>query len=541
VDPHMPSSLPPLPYIMSLTLDSPAEGSFVAVGAGFPGLPAIPFGTNGKVAWGPTSNWADSTDLFVERTVAGKPDLYQTERGGVPFDVRLETFRIRRGNGYRQETRSVRSTRHGVIVNDFIDRLPADFPLVALARSQTLGDSFGSMRRLYRAGTVREAQAALRGFTAMVGHWALSDSSGSIGYVGPLNLPVRRHSLGTVPVPGWTGTYEWGGLVPADILPSIENPPQGFLATANNQVVDPDSTGYPINFEGDVPHRVTRILDVLSAGRTTAPVVDQMRMLQTDGRDNSWSPVQPLVQRALAPLAEEANALGAAARTLLSWDGEVNASSPAPTLYQSLLTVLMDTLLGDEVTPATLDFLHFYFNTDPLLFAILDDPSNPAWENRRARQDEPPEKVVARAFGETVARLSKAYGADVQRWTWGRAAPVTLAHPLGRVPGYWSLNRTGIPPRGTASSLFMHKYSRSDPVRFPVIYGPALRLVVDFADMAHSFISIPGGQSGRPGSRHYDDILPLFEKGEGVVLAMDPEALAGNTELLIELDPVTPQ
>ena len=286
---------------------------------------------------------------------------------------------------------------------------------------------------------------------------------------------------------------------------------------------------------------MTRILDVLSAGRPRARLVDQMRLLQTDGRDNSYRAVKALVQRALAPLAGEPNTLGTAARTLLSWDGDVDPSSPAPTLYQSLLTALMDTLLGDEVTPATLDYLHFYFNTDPLLFGILGDPSNPAWENRRTRQAETPEKVVSQAFGETVARLARAYGQDVQSWTWRRAAPFTLAHPLGSVPGFWSSNRSGIPPRGTASSLFMHKYSRSDPVRFPVIYGPALRLVVDFADVEHSFISIPGGESGRPGARHYDDILSLFEKGEGVALVTDAGELERNTELLIEMAPSVPE
>jgi penicillin G amidase len=539
VDPHMPSSLPPLPYIMSISLDSPEEGSFAVVGAGFPGLPAIPFGTNGKVAWGPTSNWADSTDLFVERPVEGRPGFYQTEKGPLPFEVRRETFRIRQGKGYRQETRTARATRHGVIVNDFIERLPANFPLVALERAQTFGDSLASLRGLYAAGAVREAREALQGFTAMVGNWVIADSQGAIGYTGPLNLPLRRHSLGTVPVPGWTGTYEWEGMVPRDRLPWIENPPQGYLATANNEVVDPDSTGYPINFEGDVPHRVTRILEVLSRGRTDARLADQMSRLQTDGRDNSWSAVRPLILEALVPLADEGDMLGAAARTLLSWNGQVDPSSPAPTLYQSLLTVLMDTLLGDEVTPATLDYLHFYFNTDPLLFGILGDPENPAWENRRTRRDEPAAEVVAHAFGETVGRLARAYGPDVQKWTWRRAAPVTLAHPLGSVPGFWSLNRTGIPPRGTASSLFMHRYGRSDPTRFPVIYGPALRLVVDFADMDRSFISIPGGESGKPGARHYDDILPLFEKGEGVALGPDPSAFRGGTELVIELGPTT--
>ena len=74
-------------------------------------------------------------------------------------------------------------------------------------------------------------------------------------------------------------------------------------------------------------------------------------------------------------------------------------------------------------------------------------------------------------------------------------------------------------------------------MKFPVIYGPALRLIVDFADIGRSSISIPGGESGRPGTRHYDDILPLFEKGQGVSIEMGAAAFENATELRIEFSP----
>ncbi len=541
VDPHMPSSLPPLPYIMAVELDSRTEGSYRVFGASFPGLPALPFGTNGSVAWGPTSNWADVTDLFVEKTVSGKPGYYQTEDGDRPFSVRKETFLVRHGQMFTEEERIIRSTRHGVLVNDFVDRLPKNFPLVALARAPTLDrSSLRSMRLLYRAGTVHEARAALEGFTAMVGHWVLADAQGNIGYASPVNLPLRKNSLGTVPVPGWNGKYEWNGFVPQAALPGVENPPQGFIATANNQVVQPESTGYPINFEGDVPFRVQRIISRLSLGRSGSAIAAQMSLLQTDGLDASFSALQPLVEQGLAPLAEAEDPdaiLASAARALLDWDGRTDPDSPAPTLYQSLLTSLMNLLLSEEMSPATLDFLHFYFNSDPLLFGMLSDLSNPAWEDRSAHHGEQPADVVAHAFKLSVAALEKRYGSKVSAWTWRRAAPVTLAHPLGGIPGFRWTNRSGIPPRGTATSLWIHKFDRKDPARFPILYGPGLRLIVDFNDLPGSLISIPGGESGRPDSHHYADLLPLFERGEGVGLEMDPAAVAADTEESLILTP----
>ncbi len=545
IDPHMPSSLPPLPYIVAVQLDSASEGSYHIIGASFPGLPAVPFGTNGAVAWGPTSNWADVTDLYVEKPAPGRPGFYQTEDGDRPFGSREEVFLIRHGKYFTEEKRTIRSTRHGVLVNDFVDRLPRGFPLVALARAPTVGSSsLRSIRLLYRAATVKEARTALQGFTAMVGHWVLADAQGNIGYASPVNLPLRRNSLGTVPVPGWNGKYDWKEFVAAADLPGIENPPQGFIATANNQVVQPESTGYPINFEGDVPFRVQRIISRLGLGRSGSAIAAQMSILQTDGMDTSFPAVEPLIEEALTPLAEVPGGRGSAplasaARVLLEWDGSTDPDSPAPTLYQSLLTSLLDLLLSEEMSPETLGFLRFYFNSDPLLFGMLADRSNPVWKDRSDRHGEEPADVVAHAFKLSVAALQKRYGNRVSAWTWRRAAPVTLAHPLGGIPGFRWLNRSGIAPRGTASSIWIHKYDRVDPARFPVLYGPGLRLVVDFNDLPGSLISIPGGESGRPGTRHYADILPLFEKGEGVSLDMDPDAVAADTEERLVLAPAT--
>ncbi|HUJ76351.1 MAG TPA: penicillin acylase family protein, partial [bacterium] len=308
--------------------------------------------------------------------------------------------------------------------------------------------------------------------------------------------------------------------------------------TANNQVVQPESTGYPINFEGDVPFRVERIDSRLALGRSGPTMARQMSMLQTDGKDESFGKLLPLLEQALSSVAESRAPLDAlqaqAARTLLDWDGGTDPDSPAPTIYQSLLTSLMNLLLSGEMSPATLSFIRFYFNADPLLFGMLMDPKNPAWNDRLVRHGEQPTDVVQHAFSLGVAALRKRYGSKVSGWTWRRAAPVTLANPLGSVPGFRWTNRGGIPPKGTGVSVWVHKFDRTDAARFPILYGPGLRLVVDFNDLPGSLISIPGGESGRPDSRHYADILPLFEKGEGIGLDLDPASVPAEERLLLQ-------
>ena len=262
----MPSSLPPLPYIVAMDVEPTTGVSFRRFGQASPGMPAIPFGTNGKVAWGPTSNRADVTDLFVEKPAADEPGRYVTENGDVPFTVRQEIFRVRHGEQFTDEKRTFRSTRHGVIVNDFMDRLPRDFPLVALEQAPMLGtDSLeacgGCTARRPCTKRGRRCEASPR--------WSATGS-----------LPMTREHRVCVTVGFPCGRAPWelfpcrmereirmGRARPGWPAPSLEDPPQGFIATANNEVVQPDLTGYPINFEGDVPFRVQRIDSRLSLGR----------------------------------------------------------------------------------------------------------------------------------------------------------------------------------------------------------------------------------------------------------------------------------
>ena len=246
IDPHMPSSLPPLPYIVAVQLDSASEGSYHIIGASFPGLPAVPFGTNGAVARGPTSNWADVTDLYVEKPApAGRDSTRPRMATGLSVPGK-KSFSFATGSISPRKNERFEARGTASLSTTLSTGCPAASPWWRLlARPRWEARPCAASGSLYRAATVKEARTALQGFTAMVGHWVLADAQGNIGYASPVNLPLRRNSLGTVPVPGWNGKYDWKEFVAAADLPGIENPPQGFIATANNQVVQPEPPAIP--------------------------------------------------------------------------------------------------------------------------------------------------------------------------------------------------------------------------------------------------------------------------------------------------------
>ena len=108
---------------------------------------------------------------------------------------------------------------------------------------------------------------------------AYADTAGNIGYWCTGRVPVRAQGKGDVPVPGWTGEYEWIGEVPFEEMPRALNPQQGYVVTCNHRLVPDD---YP-HFLGEVwmnGYRARRIVEVFeSKGKLS---IDDMRALQMD-------------------------------------------------------------------------------------------------------------------------------------------------------------------------------------------------------------------------------------------------------------------
>ena len=66
----------------------------------------------------------------------------------------------------------------------------------------------------------------------------------------------------------------------------------------------------------------------------------------------------------------------------------------------------------------------------------------------------------------------------------------------------------------------------------------SLRTVIDVGAWGNSRFVLPGGQSGNPLSRHYDDLFPLWQRGEGVPIAWTADEVQQATVATLELMPI---
>jgi penicillin amidase len=65
----------------------------------------------------------------------------------------------------------------------------------------------------------------------------------------------------------------------------------------------------------------------------------------------------------------------------------------------------------------------------------------------------------------------------------------------------------------------------------------SVRVVIDVGAWHNSRFALPGGQSGNPCSPHYDDLFPLWLRGEGIPIAWTPEEVRAAATQTLELTP----
>lgn len=504
-DPHLGLMVPIQWYLVRI--ETP---SWMTAGATPPGVPFTLIGHNGKVAWGVTTTHSDTQDLFIERILPRDPTRYEAPDGPRPFRSREERIIVRGG---RDLVLTVRETRHGPVISDAGKAdlgLPGQVTALGWA---ALRPEDRTPEAVYRMNHAEDADAflvALRAFESPQQNVVYADVSGRIGFVAAGLVPIRKSTLAgsQMPVPGWSGEYDWTGFVPFEALPQSRDPPIGWIATANNRIVD---GAYPhfLGARWEPPYRIRRIGELLESARAlTAEDMEEMQMdtLSLAARDLLPALLALAGDSPLAPAA-------AAARQLLQfWDFRMERGRPEPLIFTAWLSELGRMVFADELGPLYPEYGSWNIEAMAELAveggtAWCDDVATPASEDCSLQ--------IRRALESAASLLAEAYGADPQRWRWGEAHRARFDHPVFQyIPLLRDLFSPEIGTDGANDTINRGTSGRSDaPLAFPHRHGAGLRAVFDLADLDASRFMIATGQSGHPLSPHYADLVRPWRDG----------------------------
>jgi penicillin amidase len=143
-------------------------------------------------------------------------------------------------------TLTVRATRHGPVDFRHAAAGTGDRRYVLALSTTFLDDDDRSAEALWDIDRATDWASFRDGLKNLVGppqNIVYADTGGTIGFIAAGRIPIRKNGDGWLPVPGWSGDYDWQGYVPFDELPQATNPASGHFVSANNKIV-PDS--YPI-------------------------------------------------------------------------------------------------------------------------------------------------------------------------------------------------------------------------------------------------------------------------------------------------------
>lgn len=523
-DPHLPAFLPSYWYLAHVRTPE-----WAVAGASFAGAPAFLIGHNGTAAWGVTTGMVDNTDLYLEQI---GPDGRSVRRGDefVPCPVRQEIIRVKGGEPVVEE---VLETPRGPIVGP---ALLGEVGAISFQATWLQPRPISGLFRIHRARSFDEFRRAFEQWPVSSYNLVYADIHGDIGWQLIGDTPKRKKGRGTIPLPGWDPEAGWEEEpVPFKEMPHADNPAGGILATANNKPeTGPDAPYLGIDF--DEGYRVERIMEVLQTRRDWD--VAGMQALQMDLSCLPWRELRSVV----LALPQTGPVLDRALSLLKAWDGFLHPSSPAAALFEFFLSEMARRIalvkapnavrwvLGEgfsELAPLTTLIVR---RTRHLVNLARTQPSG--WFERSWPEE------MADALSSAMAHLEETYGKEIDKWAWGRVRPLVL-DPLGRMPGPLArVFRIGpVPLGGDCNTLAAAVGDPQNPTASPITI-PTLRMVLDVGNWDQSKFSLPCGQSGNPCSPHYDDLLPLWLKGDGVAIAWSDEAVKESAQECLKLTPV---
>lgn len=446
-----------------------SEDGFEMYGATFPGSPLLFVGHNRHLGWTHTVNTPDLVDLYALQTNEDRT-LYtvdgesrELQKRSVELTIDLFFFEI-----YVDRT---------VYDTEFGPALETDGGLVAV-RVAGLEDhplSAEQWYRMARAKNFQEWKTAMEMMAMPMFHTVYADAQ-NIAYVYNARLPLRKRGPDySGVIPGNTSEWLWSDYISYRDLPSVTNPPSGFVQNGNStpfyttsEPYNPSRSDNPqfAYIENRLTNRALRSLELFGGDRSISR--EEFLRYKFDRR---YHPSAPIYQEAVYPVLERfkpSNSLEEEAlRILRNWDGTAHPLSRGAMLAILTWRPIWKSIVIDRkpLAEAPDPLNTFAAATDYLLdTGALDD----TLESRQ--------KLIR---GDTVLDM-------------GGGPDVLNAMHMRDLEGWASWIHPG----------------------WQEIYaGDSFIMLVEFSGKeVRSFAVQPYGSSMRPDSPHFDDQAPLFQK-----------------------------
>jgi penicillin amidase len=523
-DPHIGFSQPGTWYEAHLiTPNYELYGCYLA-GTPFPLL-----AHNRDYAYGLTMFENDDIDFYQEKNKAGDATQYQTPTGFAKYESRKKTIKVKDTSDV---VLTVKSSRHGPIMNDLLERLKSKNPIamswIFTQQPIQILDAVYGLSHAKNKDDFRKAVqlVAAPGLNVMYG-----DAKGNVAWWATGTL--YKHNKGVSSyfiLDGASGKDDITEYLDFSKNPSAENPKWGYVYSANNQPEAIDGYLYPGYY---LPEDRAKRISTLMDGKSNWDKEEISKMIYDNISDVSPEVVQNLISNLNSNSfsAEEKEAIA----VLKFWKGTNNLEDVAPTIYNKWIYLYLKNTFEDEMGSDDFNLFLGVSLGKQVIANQIKNENSVWWDNIKTKNvKETRSQIVSKSFHEAITALKKQLGNSVSDWTWNKVHTVKHEHPLGKVAALRSLFNVGpFSAPGSNEVINNQFFGYNEEGKYYVKGGPSTRRVVDFSDIENSWSILPTGQSGNPFSKHYDDQAEMFNAGKFRKMKLNKEEIIRTSTKLI--------
>ncbi len=486
-DPHLELSFPSIWYEMQL--NSPTSNTY---GVSLPGSPYIIIGFNDSIAWGVTNAQRDVKDYYEIKFKDASLKEYWFNNQWTTADQRVEIINVKGGADYLD---TVAYTVFGPVMFDesFSNEVTNKKSLAIRWTAHDPSNEGKTLYMLNRAKNYDEYAEAITFFKCPGQNFVFASKAGDIAIWQQGQFPARWKGQGLFVMPGQDSSFMWQGFIPQAENPHSKNPAQGFLQSANQRPAD---STYPYFIPGSylTPRGIT-ISNRLAAMNGITP--DDMKKLQYDYFNTFAEDARTILLSYVRENELDTNAKKYV-EMLRTWDLYASPNSTGQTVFQTWWDSLEVEIWKDDV--ARVKPSANWPEEETLMELLKKDSAMLFIDNINTTQKETLFDVVTNAIKTASFDLQKEEIAGTFLWT--KHKDPTIYHLLKTA--VMPFARTGIPVGGNGN--IVNAVTKS--------HGPSWRMIVQLSAETESYVVYPGGQSGNPGSKYYDQFVNTWAKGE---------------------------
>ena len=498
-DPHLNLSLPSIWYIMHIN-----DTKQNVMGVAIPGAPGIIIGMNDHIAWAETNGYDDVMDWYDIYFKDKSMNEYFYDNAWHQTNKIIEKFMIR---GKEAFIDTITYTKHGPVVWNYNYQTAAigsktskgkrtrQIPMGRALRWQA-HDGSNEVRTFYELNNAKNYSDfvnALEWFVCPGQNFAYIDKNNiAMWHAG--SPPIKWLEQGKFIGDGRDPKYNWGNPIPHNHKPHIKNPEQGFICSANQHPTD-NSYPYYLSESFWPSFRALRINEVLQNNNNIS--IDDMVSLQLDNTNMLAKTILPhMLKQINSEILNPSELL--IFNDIKKWDYINNQNSVGASIFDLWYKQIEKNTWLDDLGEKN-EYTKWP-QVDKLSELIEMSPFSSWFDNKETLHIENFSHIATESFKEISNQIEIQYKkSNYSDLKWGNYQGTNLLH-LAKIPGLGNTNLFTSGGLWTVNATTKH-------------FGPSWRSVITMSNPQIIQGIYPGGQSGFPGSKYYDNMINDWIEG----------------------------